>query len=149
MDFPEWLASITTETQGDVAARIGMSRRTLQYQLTHGPKIETVIALADAYATNPLVALTQLGYVDGHWLSELIGDIPGALASAPEESLAEEILRRMLAGRGSDVFDTPVDELMEARSRTQTEHFRVVRHDELPAVADSSPDEPEEGTDFD
>lgn len=149
MDFPEWLATVTGDTQGDIAAKIGMSRRTLQYQLTHGPKIETVIALADAYGTNPLVALTELGYVEERWLYELSGNVKSALISAPEESIAEEVLRRMLAGRGADVFDVPVDELMEKRSMRADTEIRVVRNDELPAVADSSPDEDEEGTDFD
>ena len=134
MDFPEWLATVTGDTQGDVAARIGMSRRTLQYQLTHGPKIETVIAIADAYDNNPLVALTKLGYVDERWLSELVGDVEGALTSAAEEALAEEVLRRMLSGRGADVFDTPVDDLMEARSKRAGASIRAVVDDDDPTA---------------
>lgn len=146
MNFPEWITSITADSQGDVAARVGLPLRTLQYQIRNGPKIETVIAVADAYGHNPFVALVDLGYIDDRWLDQLSESTEAALMAASDEQLTDEILRRLK--KGSRNFDTPVDDLAERRSNTTTPAIRAVDND-LPYVADSSPDEPEEGTDFD
>ena len=147
MNFPEWITSITADSQGDVAARAGIPLRTLQYQIRNGPKIETVIAVADAYGHSPFVALVDLGYLDDSWLDQLSESTEAALMAASDEQLTDEILRRLK--KGSRSFDTPIDDLAARRSNTTTPAIRPVSDDDLPYVADSSPDEPEEGTDFD
>ena len=147
MNFPEWITSITADSQGDVAARAGIPLRTLQYQIRNGPKIETVIAVADAYGHSPFVALVDLGYIDDSWLDQLSESTEAALMAASDEQLTDEILRRLK--KGSRSFDTPIDDLAARRSNTTTPAIRPVVDDDLPAVADSSPDNPEEDIEFD
>lgn len=148
MNFPEWLTQTTTDSRGDVAARVGLPLRTLQYQLRNRPKIETVIAIADAYGHSPFVALVDLGYVDARWLSDLEDNVTAALMAATPDQLTDEILRRL--NLGSSDFDTPVDDLAARRSNTAPPPIGDVGHDERPLrVADSSPDHPEESTEFD
>ena len=147
MHFPEWITSITADSQGDVAARAGIPLRTLQYQIRNGPKIETVIAVADAYGHSPFVALVDLGYIDDSWLDQLSESTEAALMAASDEQLTDEILRRLK--KGSRSFDTPIDDLAARRSNTTTPAIRPVVDDDLPAVADSSPDNPEEDIEFD
>ena len=147
MTFPEWITSITADSQGDVAARVGIPLRTLQYQIRNGPKIETVIAVADAYGHSPFVALVDLGYIDDSWLDQLSESTEAALIAASDEQLTDEILRRLK--KGSRSFDTPIDDLAARRSNTTTPAIRPVPDDDLPYVADSSPDHPEEDIEFD
>ena len=147
MNFPEWITSITADSQGDVAARVGLPLRTLQYQIRNGPKIETVIAVADAYGHSPFVALVDLGYIDDRWLDQLSESTKAALMAASDDQLTDEILRRLK--RGSKSFETPIDELDARRSNTTTPAIRAVSDDDLPYVADSSPDHPEEDIEFD
>lgn len=130
MNFPEWITSITADSQSDVAARVGLPLRTLQYQIRNGPKIETVIAVADAYGHNPFVALIDLGYINDRWLNQLSESTEAALMAASDEQLTDEILRRLKLG--SRNFDTPVDELDARRSNTATPAIRPVMDDDDP-----------------
>lgn len=125
MEYTEWLENLTTDSQNEIAEKIGISRRTLQNQIYGTPKMETVVKIAEAYGLNPHVALSDLGYIDTQWLDALVGDIDAALLAADEPRLADEVLRRMMKGAKTDEFTTPVDALAER-------HLRV---------ADSSPDE--------
>lgn len=119
MNFTEWLETITTDSQADVAKAIGMSRRTLQNQLYGTPKIETIIKIADEYHSNPLVALVDLGYVEPHWLESLVGNLEAAGAAMSPGMVADLAVKHILRGVESDAFDTPVDELIERRRNRQ------------------------------
>lgn len=130
MNFPEWITSITADSQSDVAARVGLPLRTLQYQIRNGPKIETVIAVADAYGHNPFVALIDLGYINDRWLNQLSESTEAALMAASDEQLTDEILRRLKLG--SRNFDTPVDDLAARRSNATTPAIRAVVDDDDP-----------------
>lgn len=132
MNFPEWITSITADSQSDVAARVGLPLRTLQYQIRNGPKIETVIAVADAYGHNPFVALIDLGYINDRWLNQLSESTEAALMAASDEQLTDEILRRLKLGSRS--FDTPVDDLAAHHSNGNVTSIRPVVDDDDPTA---------------
>lgn len=111
MTFTAWLESITPDSQGEIAKKIGIARRTLQNQIYGTPKLETIVKIADTYGVNPHRALSELGYIKAHWLQELAGDIDAALLAADEEQLATEVLRRMKIGVETEALTTPIDEL--------------------------------------
>lgn len=142
MNFTEWLETITSDSQSEVAKKIGMSRRTLQNQLYGTPKAETVIKIADEYGVNPHRALTELGYVEEHWLEELIGDIDAALLAASEPKLSDEVLRRMLRGVKTEALTTPVSELPTLRAVESTPDVQPE-----PYAAKRKKPEPSEGDD--
>lgn len=97
MEFREWLADLTKESQGEVAERIGMGRRTLQNQIYRRVRIETVIAIAEAYNVSPVTALIDLGFLSPRWATPSQTDIKVALRSASAEDLANEVTLRLLA----------------------------------------------------
>ena len=145
MDARTWLETITDDQPGTIAKKAGIPRRTLYHQLERGTfPIDNIIKITDAYGTSPIDALMEIGVIDRAWAN--VPDVVAALRLATDDQLTDEILRRLKLG--SRNFDTPVDELDARRSNTTTPAIRAVDND-LPYVADSSPDEPEEGTDFD
>ena len=146
MDARKWLDTITDDQPGTIAKKAGIPRRTLYHQLERGEfPIDSIIKITDAYGANPVEALMEIGVIDRVWAN--VPDIIAALRLASDEQLTDEILRRLK--RGSKSFETPVDELMERRSNKPTPAIRAVSDDDLPYVADSSPDHPEEDIEFD
>lgn len=103
MTFTAWLESITPDSQGEIAKKIGIARRTLQNQIYGTPKLETIVKIADTYGVNPHRALSELGYIKAHWLQELAGDIDAALLEVLE--LLDEVL-----DRSAEAVEAPDDE---------------------------------------
>lgn len=148
MEYTEWLETITSDSQNEVAEKIGIARRTLQNQLYGTPKMETIVKISEAYGINPHQALTGLGYINAHWLRALATDVEATLIAATEQQLSDEVLRRMVRGLETDVLDTPVDELIEERGGTvhrlpQATHDGTVTDwdDSQPYAADGSDEE--------
>lgn len=135
MNFSEWIGTITADNNGKIAENIGISRRTLQYQLSNGEKIDTIIDIAQHYGENPITALVNLGHVEKHWLNELAGNPEAALMAATEDQLAGEVLRRLKEAKWKTALDTPINEL--------DDELAARRNWQDLAVADSSPDEEE------
>lgn len=135
----EWLEAIT---RGDSSRRVAeladVSAATLGRQIRAGElKADMIIKIAEAYNESPVIALVDLGYMSAKWITE-----PGvvtALSRASDEELTDELLRRLnlLDKRGVDV----VAEDRRAELRSIPQEWEGL------AVADSSPDHPEEDTD--
>lgn len=143
MELNEWLAGITDDTAQDIADRAGLPKRTVQHQVNTGRmSLENIVKIAAAYNHHPLRALIEWEIIDPAWAS--VPDIKAALRLASEDDLGEEVLYRMKINPGATVGDKSVDDLA-ARRRSPAVH---PLHDDE-AVADPSPDEPEEGLDFD
>lgn len=114
----EWLDSITSDTQGKIAELSGIPRRTLQYQVKNGPQMDTIIAIAEAYEKNPLVAFVELDMVDAHWLEDLVGDVDAALLAASPEQVANLVLMRIRENEAEGKvteLEMPLDELAMRR----------------------------------
>lgn len=161
MDTNEWLRSFTDDHTKTIAARAGISDRTLRHQMqTSGINVENVIRIANAYDQHPLRVLINMGIVDESWANA--ADIEGALRRADDEQLTDEILRRMKVAPNPD-WDEPVGDLAAKRAALSQSNEQghpspddeddgTVRewtdHDH---AADSSPDEDalreEEGAD--
>lgn len=143
METSKWIAQITTDSVRDIAKRTGISERTLHHQVSNNRiSLENIVKVAVAYSRHPMSALIEWGYVSEDWSS--VPDIESALRLASEDQLADEVLRRMKLAGDHEAFNTPVDDLAARRNTPDVQPF-----DQDLAVADSSPDHPEEDTDFD
>jgi len=112
MEFGEWLRKVTDDTIPVIARKVGLSPRTLQYQVRNDiMNIENVVKIAEAYSINPVRELIDLGYISSAW--EKVTAIEGALRLATDSQLTDEILRRLEAG--SKAYRRPVDELINER----------------------------------
>lgn len=141
MEHNEWFNRITrSDSLRRVAELADISDRTLSRQLRAGeidPAL--IIRIAEAYEESPVIALVDLGFMSSKWITE-----PGvvtALSRASDEELTDELLRRLnlLDGR-------PVDQVAKERDaqlRSLPDNWEDF------AVADESPDHPEEDSDFD
>lgn len=155
MNFEAWIDDlIHPETRRSAAQKAGYSQSTLSRQLDRGNlRPEMVIALCRAYGRLPSQGLIETGYLRP-WEVEGAG-IPHALDKATNQQLLDAILRRSdpeatyLFGMGDEQINPDADVLDLPRRPDATPAIRAVPDDDLPSVADNSPDEPEEGTDFD
>lgn len=148
MNTTEWLANITDDSHTAIAAKAGISDRTLRHQIGKGSiSVENVVRIANAYGQNPLRILINMGLADESWAR--IEDIEGALRRATDQQLTDEFLRRLKIAPNPK-WDEPIGDLEAARqarqSNTQGEDTTpAVRDawDDMPAdaVADDSPEE--------
>lgn len=149
MKHIEWLIHVIgTDSLRDVGKTADVPMRTLYNQREKGHlSAENVIAIAVAYGHHPVGALVDTGYLDAKWAEQV--DPARALRTVTEDDLADEVLRRMKLGVERDgPLDTPVDELAQRRHVTPESYDDDTPGEEdLPYVADSSPDEPMPGDD--
>ncbi|WP_296103787.1 helix-turn-helix transcriptional regulator [uncultured Corynebacterium sp.] len=148
MKHDQWLHQITDDSVRSAAKKIDVAPRTLATQLEKGRiSPENVIAIAVAYGHHPVGALVDTGYLDAKWAEQV--DPARALRTVTEDDLADEVLRRMKLGvERNGSLDTPVDELAQRRHVTPPAYSDVTPDEEdLPYVADNSPDEPMPGDD--
>lgn len=138
-----WFNTTTGGASGRAAALAAeIPVATLNRQLGRG-EIDAghVIAIARAYGQPPAEALAATGYLT----AAEAGGRADALRLASDRALIREIARRIDANAAAwaGTFDEVVDgATAEIRPACDTAPPRL-------AVADSSPDEPEDGTDFD
>lgn len=81
-------------------------------------KPEFVVKFARAYNRNVLEALVEAEFIteqEAGLQKVNVPDIRSALRLAPEEWLADEVLKRMRAGAKTDDFAPPLDELVERK----------------------------------
>ena len=81
-------------------------------------KPEFVVKFARAYNRNVLEALVEAEFIteqEAGLQKVNVPDIRSALRLAPEEWLADEVLKRMRAGATTDDFAPPRDELVERK----------------------------------
>lgn len=155
MDFHAWIQElIGDDTRREASAKAGKSESTLSRQLSRDTlSPEMVIALCRAYGRLPAQGLIETGYLRP-WEVEGAG-IPHALDKATNQQLLDAILRRSdpeatyLFGMGDEQINPDADVLDLPRRSDTTPAIRAVSDDDLPYVADSSPDHPEEDIEFD
>lgn len=139
----EWFKAVTGGDSGRAAAlAAGIPVATLNRQLGRG-EIDAghVIALARAYDQPPAEALAATGYLT----PAEAGGRADALRLASDQALIRELAHRIDANEKawSGTFDDVIaGAVTPIRPACDTPPPRL-------AVADSSPDEPEDGTDFD
>lgn len=145
MELNQWIAELTDDTAQDIAKKAGLPKRTVQHQLNTGRmSLENIVKIAVAYSRHPLRTLIEWEIIDPAWAS--VPDIEAALKLASEDQLGDEVIRRMKLNPDSVGYST-ADELAARRSGKSD---RAIPSEwEGLAVADSSPDHPEEDTDFD
>lgn len=145
MEHNAWFEKVTQDSVRKAAKYVGLTHRTLAYQLEKGSlSPENVIAIAIAYGHHPVGALVDTGYLDEKWAQQI--DPAHTLRMATEDQLADEVLRRMKLGQAHGALDTPIDELTERRSKKSNKTTPIVEQrpydNGMPddAVADSSPE---------
>lgn len=139
MNFSEWLTQVSGDaTQVEISDHTGIPRRTIQYQISKGEKLDTVIQISEAYESNPITALISLGHIKEHWLRALAGDTDAALMSADEERLAGEVLRRLKEAKKKTALDLPLDELAARRSNGDTPNVQPLTEDEEAALIEEA-----------
>ena len=118
MDHRAWFETATDNATVNAAAKTaGIVQRTLARQLERNQiSAESVISIAEAYGLHPVGALVDTGFLSEKWATAI--DPSRALREVDEETLADEVLRRMNIGAKTDVFTTPVDELSARREDT-------------------------------
>lgn len=87
-------------------------------------KPEFVVKFARAYNRNVLEALVEAEFIteqEAGLQKVNVPDIRSALRLAPEEWLADEVLKRMRAGAKTDEFTAPLDELAARKQHKANE----------------------------
>jgi hypothetical protein len=87
-------------------------------------KPEFVVKFARAYNRNVLEALVEAEFIteqEAGLQKVNVPDIRSALRLAPEEWLADEVLKRMRAGAKTDEFTAPLDELVARKQHKANE----------------------------
>lgn len=159
-DFVSWFNNlIGDDTQKVAAQKAGLIESTLSRQLSRKTfRPEMVIALCRAYDRSPVTGLIETGYIN-EWETEGVS-IPYALNKATNEQILDEINRRsdpearyLFTNDSDDTlidFDpsAQTDELAQRRYVTPPDYDDTTPDEEdLPYVADNSPDEPMPGDD--
>lgn len=143
MEHNAWFEKVTQDSVRKAAKYVGLTHRTLAYQLEKGSlSPENVIAIAIAYGHHPVGALVDTGYLDEKWAQQI--DPAHTLRMATEDQLADEVLRRMKLGQAHGALDTPIDELTERRSKKSNKTTPTVQdaqYDPHKHAAYSGPDE--------
>lgn len=145
MEHEKWIRGLSDDLTPTVAAKTaGLSHTTVIRQLQRGGlHSDVVIAIARAQGVSVVDSLVDTGHIQPDEV-EIVG-VARALRFATNSQLLAEIAERVDPDGVRD-FHGGDD------SNIVTPDFSAIQgmgHDDLPAVADSSPDEPEEGTDFD
>lgn len=96
----QWFETITSgETINAVSTRSGLVDTTLRRQVRGGVlAAETVLAIARAYNENGVEALIQCGFVTSEEADEYASEV--VFEGVSDQMLADEVLRRLHAGRG-------------------------------------------------
>ncbi|MBW0294018.1 hypothetical protein ATN37_25490 [Rhodococcus sp. MH15] len=117
MDHTKWMQSLWgDESVRSVARRSGVAPRSLANYVERGKiPAEAVISLAIAYGANPVGALVETGYLAPEYAKQV--DPMTALRGVTDEQIADEVLRRMLAG-SHPAFEMPIDEYAGKSQRT-------------------------------
>lgn len=155
MDLNTWLTDlIDGDSIRAATEKASLSSSALSKAITRGTlSPQTVIALCRAYDRSPVTGLVEHGYLSA-WESEH-ASIDGALDKATNQQLLDAILRRSdpeatyLFGMGEEQINPDADVLDLPRRSDATPAIRPVSDDDLPYVADSSPDHSEEDLEFD
>ncbi|AIT60153.1 hypothetical protein [Corynebacterium doosanense] len=148
MEHTEWFNVLTSNASGlEASRRAGITTSTLNRQLSRNAlSAESVIHLARAYGANPTEALAATGYLTSE---EVVGASPEALAELlSDRALIRAVARRIDADPAAwfGTFGELADEDPDANVHQLHPADTPGVHD-LKYVADSSPDEPEEGDD--
>lgn len=94
----------------DIQAKTGISFSTLSRRLPDGLSAEQVIQFARGYDAPVIDGLIAAGFLSE--ADRLDAAAGASIASASDEQLAEEVLRRMkLGGEAAGIFDQPISEL--------------------------------------
>lgn len=150
MEHNDWISQLTAgDSLREISRKTEISYSTVNVQVKNGTvSAENVIAIAVAYGAHPVRALVDTGYLDEKYARTV--DPMTALRTVTEEQLADEVLRRMLAGVSTDAFTTPVDELAQRRAMSTPGAINDTEDDDgtvedfdwaQPHAADSSPSE--------
>ena len=152
------------QSQLDAANQIGISKSNIT-RWKDGARAapDFVVKVARAYGANVLEALVEAEFIteEEAALKHVSPDID--LTKIDGADLAAELDRRIRVLNYLKNLDTnpafedlKLSDVAPELAATKNHHsngivtpIRAVVDDDLPAVADSSPDEPEEGTDFD
>ena len=143
----DWYDDLTNHAPRKAAAeRAGLPVSSLNLQYSRGEfRPETVIALARAYRASPVQALAATGLIEEDEAAPI--GAAEVLRLATDQQLLEEVMRRIR--RAPVAWDFPLGDEPPVDSNGNVTPFRPVVDADLPAVADSSPDNPEEDIEFD
>lgn len=93
--FEDYIRNATGESSlGAIERRTGIARATLTRKLKGIPPVETVVAISRAYNLHFLDVFVAAGYIRADEAESIANN--GALRSATDRQLAEEILRRAI-----------------------------------------------------
>lgn len=127
-DLDTWVAGVTGEDSWrTVAEKLHTTHSTIKRRLTNH-EADAIVEVARAYDTNPISGLLAAGII-----TEL--DVKAAARTYTVDDLSDVEIAQIIVDR------------LEAAERNSNSNVPVNWQDY--AVADSSPDHPEEDTDFD
>ena len=145
-DHNNWYNDLVgTDSKVTASDRAGIPTSTLSHQLRKGHMAaETVISLARGYGRNPVDALAETGFIRPDEAAR-IGRATIRMFS--DQQIIRDVMRRINAN--PDAWGFMVGDEPPVDSNGNVTPIRPVSDDDLPAVADSSPDNPEEDIEFD
>ena len=134
----DWVNEATgSDSWRAIAARLDTTHPTIQRRLRDQPA-DAIHAIANAYGVNPIPGFIAAGIITEFDLRQYTKG--AAIEDFSDLELAQVIVERLQTREAEDLSNV---------TEFPSPGIRGVGHDDLPSVADSSPDEPEEGTDFD
>jgi|GEM_PF-1269944 hypothetical protein len=146
-DERAWFSSMAKRriTAVEIAEILDVSRRTATTKLTNGLSADELIDISRSLGLSPIHALVELGKITYQEAVDFLDDDGQLLETAEDGELALELARRLNPA-------TKADELEELRKRKASKNvppptYDDTTHDDLPYVADNSPDEPMPGDD--
>ncbi|MGX6968227.1 hypothetical protein [Corynebacterium sp. c7Ub_26] len=141
MNVNDWLNEIKgSDSMRAASKKSGYAQTTLQRQIDKGQlSPEMVIALCRAYEHSPVTGLIETGYIN-EWETEGVS-IPYALRQATNEQILDEINRRSDPEARYLFTNDSDDTLIDFDPGTQTDELAQRRHVTLPAYSDTTPDE--------
>lgn len=147
MNFETWLDElIAPDSRRTAASKAGYSQSTISRQLDRGSlRPEMVIAMSRAYDHSPVSGLVETGYIEPYETEGV--SIPFALEQATNQQLLDEIMRR--SDPEARYLFGPDEETIGLAKDAEVLEFPAQSDWRDHAVADSSPDHPEEDSDFD
>ncbi|MFC5939312.1 hypothetical protein ACFPVT_07910 [Corynebacterium choanae] len=136
MDIKSWISEQTRHpvTYSDLAEVLGVTRKTAGRRLNDQTSSDDIITLCVHYDLNPLECLVDFRYITHQHILDYFDSDGELVATASDAQLILELARRIVPAKHAEELD--------ALEGAATPPY-------LRAVADSSPDEPEDGMDFD
>ena len=150
MDTKKWFAETSRRriTDDVIAEILNVTRKTANKRVNDGLSMDDLVTISRGLDINPVQALVELGHIEYDEVEQFLDSDGQLVATATPGQLSLELARQLNPATMAPEIDE-IAARRNKRSNAVTPAIRPVADDDLPYVADSSPDNPEEYSEFD